>query len=318
MPDQLLFRLERQGYPVPDYEVTRLIDDGRVVLDIDNLPVKNYHNIPLTLSSEMEAYLMEMIHRMDTRITQRDFRARMPHTIQTGTGTKPIVSLSAVGMRLKRFRLVNACPSWAEGNSPGALKPFVKNLLSEEGLKRNSTQELSGLTKLQQEMVKNGRKRRYKSSASTQDPCSASRAQREQADARRWVRLQAAEKDKNEDLQARKKRKREAEPLLEFDSGYSSPDAQPRKTARLESDGQSGSISEQPSFFESLLEFDSELSSSNAQPTKIAGMESKGQGGSIPEPPSSSDTDSLDDLILTVAASDPKSRSKFRNLVIFY
>lgn len=225
MPDQLLFRLERQGYPEPDYEVTRWIDEGRVVLDMDNRPVKNFSNIPLTLSSETEAYLMEMMNRMDTRISHRDFRARMPHTVQTGTHTKPIVSLGGIDMRLRRFRLEEACPSWSERQNSDGLKAFVIDLLSEEGLERNSTQELSGLTKLQQEMVKKG-KREAPSASSSKISNPEARAQREQTDVRRLARLHAAEADKVEDLIRGQKRKRELESLSVPDNGTSSSSSQ--------------------------------------------------------------------------------------------
>lgn len=247
MPDQLLFRLERQGYPTPDYDVTYLIDEGRVVLDIENRPVKNYHNIPLTLSSETEAYLMEQINRMDMRITHRDFRARMPHAIETGTGTKPILSLSAIGMRLKRFRLENACPSWTARQKSGPLKPFVKSLLSDEGLRCNSTQELSGLTKLQQEIVQRGSICEFSSSSGAQNPNPISRARRKQADVRRLVRLQAAEKDKIEDLRRGEKRTREEDSSSVFDDESSSSSSRPTKVARLEWEDQSESNLDQAS-----------------------------------------------------------------------
>lgn len=286
MPDQLLFRLERQGYPVPDYEVTLWIDEGRVVLDIDNLPVKKYHSIPLTLSSEMEAYLMEMIGRMDTRITHRDLRARMPHTIQTGTGTKPILSISAIGMRLKRFRLENACPQWTDRLGTGALKTFVMNLLSEESLKRNSTRELGGLTKLQQEMVKKESKRRYLSTAGTRNLNFVSRTEQEQADARRWARLEAADKDKNEGSGSGEKRKRDADSLLVFDRGSStSPQRSSTVTPRRSS-------------------------TSTPQPAKFARCESEGPGGSILERPSSSKLMSPNDLPFPTTAPDHSFQGK--------
>lgn len=221
MPDQLLFRLERRGSPVPNYNVERWIDGGRVVLDIDNLPVKNYRNIPLTLSSELEAYLMETIIRMDVRIAHKDFRARMPHTVKTATGTKPLLSLSAIGMRMKRFRLENACPPWNEREGSGVLKNFVISLLSEGSLERNSTQELSGLTKLQQEFIKRQSRGQHLPRAGARQIDPTTRAKREEANERRWARLQAADKDQNEGSNGGEKRKRGIDSLLDF--GHESP-----------------------------------------------------------------------------------------------
>ena len=224
MPDQLLFRLERQGYPTPDYEVSRWIDDGRVVLDIDNRPVNYFTNIPLTLSSEMEGYLMEMINRMDMRITQRDFRARMPHTSQTKTGTKPIMSTNAIEWRLNRFRLENACPSWNDRQNPGPLKSLVLKLLSEEGRKRNSTQELSGLTKLQQEIVTKGTKPGASSRPSTLKSKPVSHAPQSEA----------AQKYTFKTLLRGRKRKRGDDSSSESDDESHSPNRRPTKVARTD------------------------------------------------------------------------------------
>lgn len=237
MPDQLLFRLERRDYPVPDYNVERWIDEGRVVLDIDNMPVKNYRNIPLTLSSEMEAYLMEMIIRMDARIAHKDLRARMPHTVETGTGRKPLLSLSAIGMRMKRFRLENACPPWQGREGSEVLKSFVMSLLSDESLERNSTQELSGLTKLQQEFIKRQGRGQNLPRAGTRKLGPVTRAKREEAYERRWARLKAADKDQNEDSSGGKKRKRGIDPLLDFSQESPAWTAQAVKRARYGSAG---------------------------------------------------------------------------------
>lgn len=65
MPDKLLFRLECNGYPVPDYRPGLWYDQGRLVLDLDNNPVKKWKNIPLTLSSNADPWLLENIRRED-------------------------------------------------------------------------------------------------------------------------------------------------------------------------------------------------------------------------------------------------------------
>lgn len=42
IPGKLLFRLECKGYPLPEYPPGLWNDRGRVVLDIDNNPVKKW------------------------------------------------------------------------------------------------------------------------------------------------------------------------------------------------------------------------------------------------------------------------------------
>ena len=61
----------------PSNDVLWLFDEGRVVLDLDNDPIKDYKDIPLTLSSVVEGALMEAISRLDNRIQIYDFWARL-------------------------------------------------------------------------------------------------------------------------------------------------------------------------------------------------------------------------------------------------
>ena len=67
----------RRDHEIPSYEVPWMYDEGCVVLDLNNHPVKAYRDIPLTLSSKVEAALMEVIRRIDPRISIIDFWARL-------------------------------------------------------------------------------------------------------------------------------------------------------------------------------------------------------------------------------------------------
>ncbi|MCJ1424585.1 hypothetical protein MMC29_002473 [Sticta canariensis] len=142
MPGKLLFRLECNGYLVPEYTPGVWYDRGRVVLDIDNNPVKKRKNIPLTLASNADPWLLENIRREDTRITYEDLRARMP-------------------LQMNRFRMSAACPAWNEREGSDTLRNYVKDLLSPEGLMANSTQELRGLSRWQQAECKKPNKGIY-------------------------------------------------------------------------------------------------------------------------------------------------------------
>ena len=48
-----------------------------MVIDLNNHPVKDYPDLPLTLSSKVEDALMEAILRIDTRIAIIDLWARL-------------------------------------------------------------------------------------------------------------------------------------------------------------------------------------------------------------------------------------------------
>ena len=74
-------------HELPEYEVLWMFHEGRVVLSLDNHPVKNYRDIPLTVSSKVEGALMEAIRRLDPRIVIQDFWARLlVHSFKNSNG----------------------------------------------------------------------------------------------------------------------------------------------------------------------------------------------------------------------------------------
>ena len=78
---EVLFKFDKERFnqdtPNPSYEVPCLYEEGCIVLDLDNHPLKAYESIPLTLSSKVEHALMEAIIRYDDRIAIGDFWARL-------------------------------------------------------------------------------------------------------------------------------------------------------------------------------------------------------------------------------------------------
>ena len=61
----------------PSYKVEDLKYKGRTVIDWDNKPIRDFRNLPLTISSKVEGLRMEAWLRADTRITFPDIAARM-------------------------------------------------------------------------------------------------------------------------------------------------------------------------------------------------------------------------------------------------
>lgn len=186
MPGKLLFRLECKGYPLPAYTPGLWYDRDRVVLDIDNNPVKKWENIPLTLASNADPWLLENIRREDRRITLKDLRARMPHQQTTKKGVlKPLGTLSSLGMQLTRFRMAAACPAWNDREGSDSIRDYIKGLLSPESLAANSTEELDGLSQWQQAESKKPNKGQYLKRAGDRALSSQERKKREETDARR-------------------------------------------------------------------------------------------------------------------------------------
>lgn len=53
-------------------------------------------------------------------------------------------------MQMTRFRMNAACPAWNDREGSDSIRDYIKRLLSPEGLRANSTEELHGLSKEQQ------------------------------------------------------------------------------------------------------------------------------------------------------------------------
>ena len=140
---ELLFEFDDRRHERPSYEVPWMFDEGRVVLDLDNEPVNDYRDIPLTLSSVVEGALMEAIRRLDPRIRHFDFwarlsvhpcpavfRQRLTHDRPEHCKGGPVLTPTALSNRMYRFRLKNAVATWSKGDDgdrkgSGTLRQFL-------------------------------------------------------------------------------------------------------------------------------------------------------------------------------------------------
>lgn len=79
-------------------------------MDLENHPILDYVDLHATISTEFSGRDMEAIVRLDPRISRNDFRARMPSTRRIGRDgqiVKPSYGVSAISMRMLRFRMEN-------------------------------------------------------------------------------------------------------------------------------------------------------------------------------------------------------------------
>lgn len=141
--DNVLHRMERNGYPVPSYNPEIWYRDGRIVLDSDNHPILTYRDLPATISSAYSGQDQETVRRLDGRITLKDIRARMPNAVQiskSNKNTKPLCSLSALGMRMTRFRESNGMIAWKDREGGDSIREYWINRMPEANRLANSTQ----------------------------------------------------------------------------------------------------------------------------------------------------------------------------------
>ena len=166
---EVLFILDNPKHKRPTYKVPWMFDEERVVLDLDNDPVKDYRDIPLTLSSEVEGALLEAIRRLDLRITTFDLWARLSvhsfrSAIQQGlTSNRPkhckkgnILTPEALNLRMGRFRLENAVVAWRKRKGSESLRKFLWDRMSPAARAAKSTRELKKLSKEEQEQAQEG------------------------------------------------------------------------------------------------------------------------------------------------------------------
>ena len=91
---------------------------GRIVLDKYLNPVLDYPDIPHTLASNAEAWLLEAIIRQNSCINWKDIQARMPDSTAT-------TSINAMQMRVFRWRNKHNCISWHEKRGTDELRANI-------------------------------------------------------------------------------------------------------------------------------------------------------------------------------------------------
>ena len=146
-PD-ILYQYTKNDHLSPTYTPETWYDDDRIIIDLDNRPVKKWLELPLVISSEFEGFMMEGIRRLNGNITIRDFRARMPKSIPKGSGvnTREVYGLSTLGMRMSRFRLKACCIAWSDRDGGDSIKDYFDKLLPENCHAENSTKNFRDLT----------------------------------------------------------------------------------------------------------------------------------------------------------------------------
>lgn len=149
-PDQMAWGPERSDRPdiLFEYEKRDKLEDqrnvqnspgflrhrGRIVLAPDPVPhrpVIDYPEIPLTLSSNSEGWLLEAICRLNDSIILQDLRDRMPYDKQT--------SDNRLSMKRSRYRWKSGSLSWNPREGRQSMKEYLDKLIPEYYLKNNTT-----------------------------------------------------------------------------------------------------------------------------------------------------------------------------------
>ena len=157
---EILYEFHKLDVQMPKYPVEWMYDEGRVVLDLNNNPVRDFRDIPLTLSSEVEGGLLTLIRRLDDRIAWPDLWARLSvHPSQSSdqqslTSDSPekgqkgsILSVPTLTERSRQWSLKNCVPAWKKRLGSEKITDYFWSRMSPAARDANSTRELSKLSR---------------------------------------------------------------------------------------------------------------------------------------------------------------------------
>ncbi|KAI9818425.1 MAG: hypothetical protein M1827_000484 [Pycnora praestabilis] len=169
----ILFRLDKGNYKNPVYKLRPVKDDqDRIILDNEGHPLRDFHNIPLWVSGDIEGWRLEAICREDSRIELSDFFSRMPKVAlqpkvathrgrlkaKEGEQGSTLTGNNAMNMRKSRFRQGAQLKAWNLRAGGVTFARKIMEQLNPSQKAHNTTWGLPELTAEEMKELKNGNK----------------------------------------------------------------------------------------------------------------------------------------------------------------
>ncbi len=132
-PDELTLWNRPTPWTRPTYNIGILRYKGRVVLDWEDQPIRNFR-IPLTISSQVEGLRVEAWTRQDDRLSLRDIEARlwtMEYTSKGEVKRKPRYNRRALSKRASNARTRAGLVAWATKKGREKQIEFLNGLRTE-------------------------------------------------------------------------------------------------------------------------------------------------------------------------------------------
>ena len=178
-------RFEPRDYKGPQQTVGWIYFGDMVVLDQDKHPVRDFKDMPATLSSAVEPWLLEAISRIDGRISKVDFQARMPWTSTSKNGIcKQLITPAALGNKTMRFRELHGLIAWTPKAGSDPWKKFILSRMSPEQVANNSTEGLGEFSHEEIRAAKTGNGASSSKKAENSKLSNTSRSERRRKQAR--------------------------------------------------------------------------------------------------------------------------------------
>lgn len=183
--DGILNRFEPRTYKGPQQTVGWMYFGHMVVLDQDKHPVRDFKDMPATLSSAVEPWLLEAISRIDGRISKVDFQARMPWTSTSQNGKcKQLITPAALGNTTMRCRELHGLITWTPKAGSDPWKKFILSRMSPDQIANNSTEGLGEFSHEEIRAAKTGNGANISRKAENSKLSDTSRSERRRKQAR--------------------------------------------------------------------------------------------------------------------------------------
>lgn len=158
----IMFEYEKRDRPTSTQPPRRLLHTSqgnqRIVIDVvTGIPLRNFANIPIQISTKVEGWRMLAIMREDDSIGFQDFRERMPRLLKKdGSDGRP--QRHTLQDRSKVARDLYRCLPWKQGDRMNsAFNQVLKSQMRPEWIEANTTWPLEDLTKEDRAAIIEGR-----------------------------------------------------------------------------------------------------------------------------------------------------------------
>ncbi|KAL8811533.1 MAG: hypothetical protein Q9200_001725 [Gallowayella weberi] len=114
------------------------LHDGRVVVDCNNDAMNDYAEIPVTLSTKADSWLLLTCMRLNNHITIQDLRGRMMGDLKMDMADP--LGRNRISMNMTRFRKFGCCLTWNSIRNVDTQREYLDKKLPRRCIRTNSTE----------------------------------------------------------------------------------------------------------------------------------------------------------------------------------
>ncbi|MCJ1282962.1 hypothetical protein MMC26_002289 [Xylographa opegraphella] len=120
-----------------------MMHEGKIVLDMENRQVRDFYELPFTISTQVEGWFVEALIRLNPHIRYTDFISRMPST------SAHLATPNVLNMRAMRWRTKNWCRSWTKKDGTETIRRYMWDKMTAEQQAQNCTKGMGVATAVQ-------------------------------------------------------------------------------------------------------------------------------------------------------------------------